>query len=219
MNLSKFFHPILHWLPSICIFIFAVLYYYSSTLYPGGSQLDFSTPGFDWVHNYWSDLMHETGRNEEPNPAEPFAIAAMVIMCIGLMIFFIQFAAKFSKHRVWKYIIQISGTLAMICAILTFTEYHATMIALASFFGLFVLIGIIREVYKSEMTLMKIGGVVCLFLLIINNYIYFSRNFVEILPLLQKITFAIVLIWVIGLNAELVKGQSKNNPPGKLQDI
>lgn len=162
--------------------------------------------------------MNETGRNEQPNPAEPYAIAAMVIMCIGLMIFFIQFATKFSKNLVWRYVIQISGTLAMICAILTFTEYHAPMIALSSFFGLFLLAGIIREVYKSEMTLMKIGGVICVLLLLVNNYIYFSRNFVEILPLLQKITFAIVLLWFIGLNAELVKKNKGISTARRLQN-
>lgn len=204
-------------MPSICIFLFAVFYYYSSTLYPGGSQADLTSSGFDWVHNYWSDLMNETGRNEQPNPAEPFAITAMVMMCIGLMIFFIQFAARFSNHRVWKYLIQISGTLAMICAILTFTPYHALMIALSSFFGLFVLVGIIREVYNSHMTLMKIGGVISIVLLLINNYIYFSRNFVDILPLLQKITFAFVLIWIIGLNVELVKRNGKTRISHPLQ--
>ncbi|CAN5368050.1 hypothetical protein BH23BAC2_BH23BAC2_21400 [soil metagenome] len=205
MNNRHFLQPYLQWLPTFCIIIFALLYYYSSTLYPGGSQANLTSPGFDWVHNYWSDLMNETGRNEEPNPAEPFAITAMVIMCIGLMIFFIQFAAKISKNRVWRFIIQISGTLAMISAILTFTEYHALMIALSSFFGLFLLTGLIREVYNSDMTLMKMGGVICILLLVINNYIYFSRNFVDILPLLQKITFAIVLMWIMGLNIELVK--------------
>lgn len=213
MNSNKHFQPFLQWLPTICIFLFAVIYYYSSTLYPGGSQADLTTPGFDWVHNYWSDLMNETGRNEQPNPAEPFAITAMVMMCLGLMIFFIQFAAKFTKHRVWRYLIQISGTLAMIFAILTFTPYHALMIALSSFFGLFVLVGIIREVYNSDMMLMKIGGVISVLLLIINNYIYFSRNFVELLPLLQKITFAFVLIWFIGLNAELVKRNRQPEVP------
>ncbi|HSP82465.1 MAG TPA: hypothetical protein VLN72_01890 [Gillisia sp.] len=206
---NKILQPYLQWLPSICIFLFAIIYYYSSTLYPGGSQDDLNSPGFDWVHNYWSDLMNETGRNEQPNPAEPFAITAMVLMCVGLMIFFIQFAAKFSKHKFWRYLIQISGSLAMIFAILTFTPYHALMIALSSFFGLFVLVGIIREVYYSDMTLMKTGGVISVMLLIINNYIYFSRNFVEILPLLQKITFAFVLFWFIGLNVELVKRNRK----------
>lgn len=209
MNNNNSIKPYLQWLPTICIFVFAVLYYYSSTLYPGGSQADLTSPGFDWNHNYWSDLMNETGRNEQPNPAEPYAITAMVLLCIGFMIFFIQFAARFSDHRIWRYLIQISGTLTMICAILTFTEYHATMIALSSFFGLFLLVGLIREIYKSNMTLMKAGGILCVLLIIINNYIYFSRNFVEILPLLQKITFAIVLIWIIGLNLELVK-QNRN---------
>lgn len=194
-------------IPVFGIILFGVLYFYSSTLYPGGSQANINSIGFDWYNNYWCDLMNENGMNEQPNPASRLAISAMVILCVSLIVFFIQFALYFAKNRFWKNVIGIFGTISMIFAILTFTRYHNIMIALSSFFGLFVLIGIILEVYNSRFTALKMGGILCIFLLILNNYIYYSRQFVEILPLLQKITFAIVLIWFMALDLHLIRSR------------
>lgn len=189
--------------PTLGILTFGVLYAYSSTLYPGGSQANINSIGFDWVHNYWCDLMNENGMNEKPNPASPVAVAAMMILCISLMSLFIRFAGNFANNPVWKKVIMISGTISMICAIMVFTKYHSIMIALSSFFGLFTLVGIIIEVYSSKLRALKIGGLFCILLLAVNNYIYYSRDWVGILPLLQKITFAIVLLWLIGINYSL----------------
>ncbi len=185
------------------ILIFGALYFYSSTLYPGGSQANINSVGFDWVHNYWCDLMNENGMNEEPNPASPVAVTAMMVLCISLMTLFIRFAGNFANHPIWKKVIMICGTIAMLCAILVFTRFHSVMIALASLFGLFTLVGIIIEVYSSRLKALKIGGLFCILLLGVNNYIYYSRLWVDILPLLQKITFAIVLLWLIGINYSL----------------
>lgn len=201
---SKF----LEWFPTLGIFLFAVLYFYASSLYPGGSQANMNSVGFDWINNYWCDLMNENGMNESPNPASPIAVTAMVILCLGLMTFFIRFGRKFATNRIWKYIIQICGTISMIFAILIFTRYHSIMIALSSIFGLFVLVGIIKEVYSSDLTALKIGGLICILLLVLNNYIYYSRQWVDILPLLQKVTFAIVLLWILGLNFKLNKHET-----------
>lgn len=198
---SKFFSL----LPVLGIFIFAALYFYSSTLYPGGSQANFDSVGFDWVHNYWCDLMNEEGMNKTLNPASRFAISAMVILCLSLMVFFIRFANIFVTGKFWKNIIRICGTLSMILAILTFTRLHGIMIALSSLFGLFALIGVLKEVYNSGYLYLKLGGLVCVLLLVLNNYIYYSRNWVETLPLLQKITFAIVLLWIMSLNIKMLK--------------
>ncbi len=196
-------------IPIVGIIAFVGLYIFSSTLYPGGSQADLNSEEFDWVNNYWCNLMNEKGMNGQPNPAKPFSILAMVVLCISLMIFFIQFAKTYPKSRQWKQIIMVNGILSMTFAILIFTEYHDLMTIISSIFGLFVVIGIIREVYKSELTIYKIGGVACILLLGMNNYIYYTKHFIEALPLLQKITFAIVLIWIIGLNYELIKKKEK----------
>ena len=190
-------------IPIIGIVTFISLYIFSSTLYPGGSQADLNSEGFDWVNNYWCNLMNEKGMNGQPNPAMPYSILAMVILCLCLMFFFNQFAQIYSKSKIWKRIIKTSGIISMSFAILIFTKYHDLMTILSSLFGLFVVIGIIIELYKSELTLYKISGVVCILILGLNNYIYYSQQFIETLPLLQKITFSIVLLWIIGLNYEM----------------
>ena len=191
--------------PLIGIVIFVLLFFYSSTLNPGGSQANLNSEGFDWVNNYWCNLMNEKGMNGQPNPACPYSIFAMTILCLSLMIFFVQFAEVFSKNKLWKWIIKIGGILSMISAIFISTKYHDLMTIISSCFGLFVVIGIIKEIYQSDLSFYKNSGVVCLLLLGLNNFIYYSTHFINWLPLIQKITFLIVLIWIIGLNREIVK--------------
>src|SRR5690606_24667202 len=103
----------------------------------------------------------------------------------------------------WKIIIQIFGVSTMAFTILISTKYHDTMTTLSSIFGIFVVIGIIWEVYRSKLKVFKLGGVICIILLVLNNYIYYIGQWIEYLPLIQKITFAFVLIWIIGLNYKL----------------
>jgi len=146
--------------------------------------------------------MNENGMNGQTNTARPYAITAMIILCVSLTIFFIQFAQKIAQNRFWKFTIKIFGILAMTFAVLIFTKYHDLMTTLSSIFGVFVVVGIVWEVYKSKLNIFKFGGVVCLMLLGINNYIYYSGNGIEYLPLIQKITFVVVLIWIIGLNTK-----------------
>lgn len=143
--------------------------------------------------------------NGKINPAKNYAIGAMIILCASLALFFIQFAQKFAQNRFWKFTIKIFGILTMAFAVLIFTKYHDLMTTLSSIFGVFVVVGIIWEVYKSNLNLFKIGGIVCVILLGVNNYIYYSGHGIEYLPLIQKITFAVVLIWIIGLNYKLTE--------------
>ena len=202
-------YQIANLIPVIGIVIFVGLYIFSSTLYPGGSQANLNSEGFDWINNYWCNLMNEKGMNGQPNPAKPYSIIAMIILCLSLMFFFIQFAQIYSKSKIWKRIIKTSGIISMSFAILIFTKYHDLMTTLSSIFGLFVVIGIIREIYKSKLSIYKITGVICILILGINNYIYYTQQFIQVLPLLQKITFVIVLLWIIGLNFEMNKKKIK----------
>jgi hypothetical protein len=199
---------ILEFLPSIGILIFVGLYIYSSTLYPGGSQADLNSTGFDWINNYWCNLMNTKGMNGKVNPARPAAISAMVILCLGLTLFFIQFAKKLVTNRFWKITIKVLGTITMIFALFIFTEYHDLMTTLSSITGVMVVIGIILEVYKSKMYSFKWSGIFCIVLLALNNFIYYSHQWIEHLPFIQKITFAVVLLWIMGLNYRLAKKHS-----------
>lgn len=192
-------------LPTLGILVFIILFGYASILYPGGSQANMNSLGFDWIHNYWCNLMNEKAINTQINPARNTAVTALVILCISLALFFIQFARVVVKSVIRKRIIQVFGVLSMFFAALIFTKYHDLMTIVSSVFGVFVVIGIIWEVFKSNLKLFKYGGIVSILLLILNNYIYYSGNLIAYLPLLQKITFLIVLCWIIGLNLKLSK--------------
>lgn len=200
---------IIDYIPLVGIIVFIALYIYASILYPGGSQADLQSIGYDWINNYWCNLMNDQAMNGQPNPAKPFAVVAMVVLCISLLVFFMQFALVFEGGKIWGHIIKWNAILSMSFAMLMFTAYHDVMTMLSSIFGLFVVIGIIRAVFRSNLMIYKIGGFLCLVLLGINNYIYYSRDGIGVLPLVQKITFVVVLIWILGLNFEMVKMKRK----------
>lgn len=193
------------YLPIIGIISFIGLYIYSATLYPGGSQADTNSTGFSWVNNYWCNLMNETAINGESNLARPFAISATIILSISLIIFFYNFTETFSLSRIWKWTIKVSGSLSMIFAIFIFTEYHNQVTTISSILGLIAVIGIMQDIYHSQKLFFKITGVCCIFLLILNNFIYYSEIYLEALPLIQKITLTLVLAWIGALNYEMIK--------------
>ena len=137
------------------------------------------------------------------NRARPFAISAMIILCTSIALFFYQFAEYFVERGIWKPIIKILGILSMSSAVLIFTKFHDIMTTISSVFGVLVVVGIIRTIYKSDLLVFKISGIVCIILLGINNLIYYSGNYIEYLPFIQKITFGLVLVWIVGLNVKM----------------
>lgn len=199
--------PLLEYLPIIGILIFWMLFMYAAILYPGGSQADTNSVGYDWMHNYWCNLLSINATNGLPNPARPIAISAMIILCLSLVFFFMQVARIASKKRIWRKVIPYCGSLAMLFAVFLFTDYHDLMTTLSSILGVFAVVGIIIEIYKSELTLYKISGVVCILLLGGNNFIYYTEIGIYYLPLLQKVTLGVVLAWVGGLSWEMIKGK------------
>lgn len=202
--IGKLKYILKNYLPSAGILIFAALYIYSASLYPGGSQADRNAKGFDWVNNYWCTMFAVKGMNGEPNPARPFSITGMIVLWISLLRFFFMFSEIFFAGLFWKRIIRISGTLSVIFASLLITRFHDFMTTTASIFGLLTLAGIVTGIAGSSLKFYKITGIVCIILIGINNYIYYSRQFIYALPLIQKFTFVIVLLWIIGLNHVIV---------------
>ena len=184
--------------------MFGALYVYAASLYPGGSQASLTSIGYDWANNYWCNLLNDQGMNGLDNPAQPFAIGAMIILCLSLLHFFFLFANGFEMPEKWRTIIKASGVLSMVSATLIATEYHDLMTTVSSIFGILVVAGIIKAVYSSDMTVFKWSGFICILLLLVNNYIYYTNVFLDYLPLIQKATFVLVLLWIAGLNVKVV---------------
>lgn len=191
---------ILRYLPTIGIFIFVVLFIFASQLYPGGSQADLNSLGFDWRNNYWCNLMRENGLNGVQNQARPVAITAIAILCSSMILFFFQFANYFEKNSKWNTAIKISGALAMISAVFIFTKYHDIMTSILSICGLVVIVGMIRALHKNKLTFFKVVGVFCIVIIATNNLFYYNEDLIKYSPLVQKGAFILILSWTVGLN-------------------
>lgn len=196
-------NDLLRLLPTFGILIFIGLYIYAATLYPGGSQADINSVGFDWRNNYWCNLMSENAINGLENLASPVALAGMVILCSSMTLFFFQFANYFVKNGIWKITIKTAGAMAMLSAVFIFTEYHDIMTTILSICGVVGIIGIIRALHKNNLTFFKVSGIICMVLVGINNLFYYNENLIQYLPIIQKVGFILILAWTIGLNLKM----------------
>jgi len=99
-------------------------------------------------------------------------------------------------------LIRIFGTGSMVCASLLFTPLHDIMIPLASLCGLVALVAIFYVLYGQADSTLFYFGLVCMFLMGLNNVLYYSNSesLIYYLPLLQKISFLVVLTWIVSLN-------------------
>lgn len=177
---------------SILLLIVATFYY------PGGSQFEKNSVGFDWANNYLCNLFNEKAVNGMDNPSRYIAMVGMLFLCASFALFFARFSKKIPRKKDAN-IIQYSGIGSMFCTFMLITPYHDLMTILASTFGLITLFYIMVFTFKSRLTFLKYLSVLCLVILYLNNYIYYTQNGLAWLPILQKISLLTLIGWLLGL--------------------
>lgn len=177
---------------SLLLLIIAAFYY------PGGSQNDLNSIGYSWENNYLSNLFAPKAVNGMDNLARPWAVAGMLALAISFAIFFSAFSKKI-EHKGAARVIQFCGVSAMGFAFLTVTPLHDQMVKIASTLSLVALFYITVFVLKSKLLLFKILSIVILLLLYTSLFLYYSRTYLEFLPIMQKAAFGMTMGWALGL--------------------
>ena len=190
-------------LPVAGSFFFIVLYIVAASLYPGGSQADVHSKGFSWQHNYWCNLLNETAINGEHNRGRYAAIAAMAVLIITLLSFWIISARLLQTSKVARIVILFSGLLSMALLPFLSTSLHDAIINSSGFFGLVAMAGVYMSIYRSKWYGLSVLGIINLLLVVLNNYIYHFGDTLYLLPVVQKITFLSFLTWVCLVNVKL----------------
>ena len=188
---------------NIGLVLFLIIFIYASTFYDGGSKVYPNKKSWDWIYNYWCDLIWPTTILEEPNRTSKWGIAANSILCLSMVLFFIGFSMVYSPQNNWLYIISISGTIAMICSAFIFSEFHDKLIGIIVLSAIPSVIGIVYGlIHFNQMTSLYWGGI-SLFSIAVNVYIFYTKKGEKWLPLIQKIAFVIVLSWVYFINTTI----------------
>jgi hypothetical protein len=182
-------------IPVSGILIYLILYSVAGFIYPGGSQADKNSPGYNWMHNYWCNLLAENALNGIKNVARPVAFAAMVFLCVSLSLFWWIFFGRTDFPARWKNFLRTCAILSMLFALLIFTNWHDNVINISGLFGLIVLSATYYVLAKNRMWRLLVTGIIGLLLIIVNNLLYHSGNF-HYLPVVQLITFIYFLAWI-----------------------
>jgi hypothetical protein len=185
--------------PTLIGIIVAVsLLFIAVMVYPGGSRADKNSVGFDWKNNYISNLFGKTAINGSHNSSRVWAITGMLFLSITFALFFADFSKRIASKGAAR-VIKYFGIAAMISTFLVVTPYHDTMITIACTLTLVSMFYITVFVFKSNLHFFKIVSVIFLLVFYTAMYIYYSGNFVRLLPIMQKLDLIIVIIWMLSL--------------------
>ena len=177
---------------SLSLLVIATFYY------PGGSQFDKSSVGYDWKNNYISNLFNEKAVNGSENTARFWAVGGMFFLSVSFAIFFIEFSKKIPSKGAAK-VIKYVGASCMLFTFLIATPLHDMMVTVSSTMFLIGIFYITVFVFKSRLHVFKFLCAACLLVFYTSLYLYGSGYYRKFLPVMQKITFGITIILILGL--------------------
>lgn len=188
-------------LPMFGIIAFLALYILAAILYPGGSQAYPNALSYSWQHNFFCTLLNETAFNGQPNMGQSYAIMSLFFLAISLIQFWWNFPKHWAISKALSICIQYGGLVSMVLACCLFTKINHDLITnLASFFGLIATMGTIIALYQHKKRGLLFFGISNLLLVLLNNWFYYHIDLIVYLPILQKLSFASVLTWIIAIN-------------------
>ncbi len=168
--------------------------------YPGGAPNNPVSIGYHWTENYISNLLGKQALNGMDNTARPWAIVSVFVYSFTLGLFFIQFSKKIPMKSA-AVVIQYGGVaLTALAFFIVVPSLHDVVVTISSIFTLIVFFYITVMVLKSRLLVFKVLSVCFLLLYYFVCYLYFTRSYLNYLPLMQKIIHLVQLIWVISLH-------------------
>ena len=116
----------------------------------------------------------------------------------GALVFFR--ISKLIPSKKASHLIKYCGIGSMISAFLVITPYHDIMTTIASILALISLFYIAVFIFLSKLHMLKVLSTLSLLVLYFNNYIYYSGNLIEILPVMQKVGIVLIILWMLSLD-------------------
>ena len=180
------------------IIISIILLVVAMAYYPGGSQFDKNSIGFDWTKNYLSNLFTPQAVNGQDNPNRLWAIGGMFFLCTSFALFFYRCSKKMPERNA-VLVVKYVGIGAVLFGFLAVTPLHDLAVAVGGTGELLSIFYITVFTFKSKQHFMKMLSVLCLLFIYCCTFIYYTRIYLEFLPVMQKVTLFTTIVWVLCL--------------------
>ena len=182
----------------ITIILALVLFTIAATRYPGGSQKDSHSIGFNWKNNYLCNLFSPKAVNGENNGSRYWAVPGMLLLCAGIAVFYIRFS-KSIPSKSSASIIKYCGVVSVLILFFVVTPLHDPATSISATLALIAIFYTTIYVFKTKFVALKILSVVYMLMLYLTIYIYYSGNLLDMLPTMQKLLFLIEASWMLAL--------------------
>ncbi|TAE79932.1 MAG: hypothetical protein EAY81_10885 [Bacteroidetes bacterium] len=171
----------------------------ASFTYPGGTPSNPLTVGYRFTENYISHLLEINALNGQANTARPWAVAGVLLFGITIGLSMVEFAKKIPLKSA-SVVITYGGLLLTLLGVLvTIPSLHHLVVTLSSIISLIVFFYITVMLIKSKLTTLKVLSVLFLMAHYVACYQFFTRSYLEHLPLMQKIIHISQVFWLLGL--------------------
>lgn len=177
-----------HLLPRLGIHAFVVMYLVAAFLYPGG---------FDWIHDYWCTLLVQESHGSE-NLSRPIAVLAMWIACLSILIISwrVPIIWPISKPKLYR----LSAVGSSGSASLLHTSWHELMIPCIALFSSYLIVVSLIALFNNKQSGLGWFGAGVVVMMSLNFFIYTTGYMLPALAILQKLNFAIAILWLWMLN-------------------
>jgi hypothetical protein len=182
-------------LPLLGMGLFIVLYILAAFMYPGGSWLHKEQLGFSFRNNYLCDLLDYYAVNGDVNDGRFFARLALGLLCVSLIYLWYHLRDLFPRTSVNRTLMWISGQLALLTTFFLSSNTHDEIVRLAGVFGIVGILTLTIELFKMRYYMLVLIAIECIAAFLINYYCYETGDYLQLLPVIQKITFVSFMIW------------------------
>ncbi len=185
---------------------FVSLYATAAFLYPGGTRSDPGRRGFSFVENYWCDLLDATAGGGQPNPSRPVALAAMVCLAVGLSVFWWSAPMLFPEARRRSSLARTAGIGSGLITPWVGTRAHDLVVHSAVLLGVVGFVSTATALRGRGGRGLEVLGWAALAAAITNYAVWQTRIGIAAMPLIQKVAFALFLVWIASVANLLRRG-------------
>ncbi len=180
--------------------LFVLFYVIASLQYPGGSHANPNAVGFSFWNNYLCDLLDVHTVGGVLNPGRHYSRIALFVLCSSLMLLWFFLPKLFKRKKGYPTLVRTSGLASLIVMLFMTAGNHDMVVRVAGILGVIALVllmdGLLRSGYHKLFGL----GILCLFVFLVNYYIYETGTHIKTLPVIQKFTFLLFIAWFVLLD-------------------
>ena len=189
-------------LPLTGMLLFLFLTAVSACIYPGGSYTFPDSKAFSLSHNYLCDLLDSRAIRGGRNPGSRFARWGLGALCAGVIYLWYHLPGLFTMGPKGKAWLRWSGILALGSLAFLGSDTHDPVVRIAGVLGVLAMGILLAALFREGLGGLFAMGLAAQLLLLLNITMYETDWQRTWLPLVQKVTLAIYLLWFLFLSRQ-----------------